>query len=81
MISDAAVSLASVGAARLGAMGSAGPLLGTAPRIERAKLLMIMWKLRFVARHCERYRCSGVRRVWVHQLVPIESGEDECAHG
>lgn len=81
MISDSAVSLMSVGVACLGVLGGAGVLLGTAPRIDRAKPLILTRELRFVVCHCNRYRCSGVRRVWVHQLVPIEWGEDQCAHG
>jgi hypothetical protein len=80
VISESAASFASVGVAWLSAVGGAGLLLGLAPRVEPVKPMVLTRELRLVACHCDRYRCSGVRRVWVHRFVPIDLGEDECAH-
>ncbi|WP_211467304.1 hypothetical protein [Actinocrinis puniceicyclus] len=75
------MSPASVGASCLGLLAGGGLLLGSARQTDEARALVPVWELRLVECRCERYRCSGVRRVWVRRLVPIEEGDEGCVFG
>ncbi len=82
MLAEPVVSLASVGASCLAMIAGSGLLLGSAPRTDEVQALVPVWELRLAECRCGRYRCSGVRRVWVRRLVAIEEeGQAGCVFG
>lgn len=82
MLAESAVSLASVGASCLVLIAGAGLLLGSAGREDEVRALVPVWELQLIECRCDRYRCSGVRRVWERRLVAIEEeGKVGCVFG
>lgn len=81
MLAEPVASLASVGASLLAVIAGGGLLLGSADRTDDVRALMPVWELRLIECGRDRRRCSGVRRVWVRRMVPIEEGEEGCVFG
>ncbi len=81
MLAEPLLSVASVGVSCLALIAGAGLLLGLASQTGEVQALVPVWELRLVECRCGRYRCSGVRRVWVRRLVPIEECDEECVCG
>lgn len=82
MLVEPVVSLASVGASCLALIAGAGALLGSSSRVDEVRPVVPVWELRLIECNCGRYRCSGVRRVWVRRLVAVEEeGQAGCVFG
>ena len=82
MLVEPVVSLASVGASCLALIAGGGLLAGSAGRTDEVRALVPVWEVQLIECRCNRYRCSGVRRVWVRRLVAIEEeGQVGCAFG